>query len=439
MLIYPSKIKGSGFGFYYNDLWKERPTLHESDFKQTIAISNEFPIRIISIESSSRNKNGVNTSFVLFPNDTVFFSRKDSGLIMETHKNNRRNNELRFFSELNEHVGQYEGYMVDVYPKNWTLYQKLDQEDINLKKRREFLDNYSIKYEISSEFIEYLKASFYYKMINKKFDQLQIEKTISDSIRNVYDNYIFKQSREYWYLNEYSNASLSYMFFKSMNGSKRSSYMEQLHAAKKIFSHETFDVVALGILNNAKTSNSDSLTELVTNILNLVNTEKISKYIEEAYLTDVKYKHGTLPNDRHNILIDKHKNGRNISDFLNQQRGKIVYLDFWASWCAPCRQSMPASHQLREKFKDQDIIFVYISIDKNSISWKKASEEEGLDHIIDNYLLTNGKGFDFLKGNHIESIPRYMIFGKDGMLINGDAPRPESGEISNILNRLSKK
>ena len=48
-----------------------------------------------------------------------------------------------------------------------------------------------------------------------------------------------------------------------------------------------------------------------------------------------------------------------MSDF----RGQITYLDFWASWCGPCRLSLPALNQLKDQFKDRPVQFLAVSID----------------------------------------------------------------------------
>jgi len=47
-----------------------------------------------------------------------------------------------------------------------------------------------------------------------------------------------------------------------------------------------------------------------------------------------------------------------------QYRGKVVYLDFWASWCTPCKESFPWMQQLHEKYKDQGLEIVTVNLDK---------------------------------------------------------------------------
>lgn len=54
---------------------------------------------------------------------------------------------------------------------------------------------------------------------------------------------------------------------------------------------------------------------------------------------------------------------------LGELRGKVVYLDFWADWCSPCLAEMPASNELRRQFAGRDVVFVYISLDRQPVAW----------------------------------------------------------------------
>lgn len=57
--------------------------------------------------------------------------------------------------------------------------------------------------------------------------------------------------------------------------------------------------------------------------------------------------------------------GRNIDQptMLSEHRGKVVYIDFWASWCGPCRQSFPWMNELHAKYADQGLLIVAVNLD----------------------------------------------------------------------------
>ena len=58
-----------------------------------------------------------------------------------------------------------------------------------------------------------------------------------------------------------------------------------------------------------------------------------------------------------------------FDDIIAKYEGKVIYLDFWASWCGPCKKEKPYSHKLQEAFQGKDVVFVYFSSDKNPNAW----------------------------------------------------------------------
>jgi peroxiredoxin len=61
--------------------------------------------------------------------------------------------------------------------------------------------------------------------------------------------------------------------------------------------------------------------------------------------------------------------GKKIS--LAALRGKVVVIDFWASWCAPCKEEMPVLESLYKRFKDKDLVIIGVSVDNEAANAKK--------------------------------------------------------------------
>lgn len=133
--------------------------------------------------------------------------------------------------------------------------------------------------------------------------------------------------------------------------------------------------------------------------------------------------------------------GEEIS--LNSLKGKVVYVDVWATWCGPCLAEIPHSKALQSKFrKDENVVFLFVSIDENKADWEakvKSEKEWNGTHIIEQ---RNEKGASgLLESYQIGGIPRHMLIDKKGLIANTNAPRPSSGStiISEIIRLLKEK
>lgn len=113
---------------------------------------------------------------------------------------------------------------------------------------------------------------------------------------------------------------------------------------------------------------------------------------------------------------------------LSELRGKVVYLDFWASWCSPCLAEMPASNELRRQFAGRDVVFVYISIDRQPAAWQQAVAARQLAGPNSLHLRADQEFASAVAQAYgVQSIPSYWLIGRDGRLIQKDAPRPSEG------------
>jgi thiol-disulfide isomerase/thioredoxin len=107
-------------------------------------------------------------------------------------------------------------------------------------------------------------------------------------------------------------------------------------------------------------------------------------------------------------------------------------IDFWATWCAPCRRETPYSKELEEEFGYKDIEFVYICIDDNKESWENYISKGELSGI---QLFADESESKQLRGNYnINGIPSYMLINKEGKIITQKI-RP-SRNAKNILEKL---
>lgn len=100
---------------------------------------------------------------------------------------------------------------------------------------------------------------------------------------------------------------------------------------------------------------------------------------------------------------------------LSQYAGKTIVIDFWASWCAPCRKEIPHLRELYHKFNDKNVVFLGVSMDHDDKRWKKALEQEKMEWP----QVRDEKGFDKngLRGVFgFDSIPFLVIINGQGKI-----------------------
>lgn len=127
-------------------------------------------------------------------------------------------------------------------------------------------------------------------------------------------------------------------------------------------------------------------------------------------------------------------NNKQIS--LNDLRGKVVYLDFWATWCGPCVREIPHSQELINRFKGRSVEFVYISVDENPIVWGDYVKSK-IPHGVN--LIAYGLQSEVSKMYNIKGVPKYMIIDKNGIIVDSNAKRPsEFGIVNDLESALYK-
>lgn len=152
--------------------------------------------------------------------------------------------------------------------------------------------------------------------------------------------------------------------------------------------------------------------------------------IEMSYRQHVKNTSGTLPAPE---IALNNPNGVELK--LSSLKGKYVLIDFWASWCGPCRRESPNVVRLYNKYKDRGFTIYSVSLDDNMDAWKAAIKSDGLvwpNHVSD--LLKWNSPLPQLYG--FTGIPHTVLLNKEGNVI-GVGLRGES--LEQKLNEVFSK
>ena len=110
-------------------------------------------------------------------------------------------------------------------------------------------------------------------------------------------------------------------------------------------------------------------------------------------------------------------------------KGRLVYIDIWATWCGPCIAEIPSLKRLQKDYENMDIIFLSVSVDTDKEAWKKMLTKDQLGGV---QLWADGWS-QITKSYAIFGIPRFMLVDKSGELIAADTPRPSSSEIRSMI------
>ena len=118
---------------------------------------------------------------------------------------------------------------------------------------------------------------------------------------------------------------------------------------------------------------------------------------------------------------------RSLSDY----RGKVVVVDVWATWCAPCKAEIPHLEELEKQMKGRDVVFISVSIDTDHAKWTQFVREKGLGGV---QLFSNNKGV-IVDDYQLDGVPRFMVFSKQGTTVSTNAPRPSTPELKAMIEK----
>ncbi|WP_276088267.1 TlpA disulfide reductase family protein [Pedobacter sp. JY14-1] len=437
----PGKERSSSVFFYYHDSLSQTHGITLKTETTKFKISGP----VLFLESTEKQ-----TPFLIYPGETVNIKNLGTDSLRFYAKGNpERTNELDFFRQ----VVQKTGNMWYFYPSMY--YQRRVKDVAQLKivettidslknVRLNYLKTYTLNYPVSNAFADFAKHCIattalrdslllYHNnraMISEKTSYSNLAKS---KIRNLSslgfkDYAIFHRAC----IDLVSIAVGTTKFDIDGIGKNDQDFIRCFDFIEKNFDGQIRDFLLAHLLYSGKknrlTIPKYHLDQFDSLLVNRWYFNKVHTILQENHIAE-SFKKGS-----NKLLSLNGKRVQDLKDVFSKHRGKLMILDFWASWCSPCRMEMPYIAKLKEHYQGKNVVFISISTDSEVGGWKKAAKEEGLNG-EENYLLLNADDASFVKKYNISSIPRYILIGKSGEVLVDNTPRPSEQGLMDLIDK----
>jgi thiol-disulfide isomerase/thioredoxin len=184
---------------------------------------------------------------------------------------------------------------------------------------------------------------------------------------------------------------------------------------------------ATAIIEEMKKVSDKQMLKNFSTTIGTIKTLAYKKALNKTLAILLKFGKGDMASD----FAASDLNGNTV--MLSSLKGKVIYVDLWATWCGPCLAEMPHYEELKEKYKDnREIAFVSLSIDDNISLWKSSVANRKAGGY--QWLINRNK----LDAYNIVSIPRILLIDKDFKMVDMNAPVPSSKKLPDLIEALLK-
>lgn len=280
------------------------------------------------------------------------------------------------------------------------------------------LEEENINYEY---LVNLLRYPSYHPYFTKKQDF-----KVSEGFLNPLKELDFDNAEDFKNFEAYQQIVSQHYFEKFYTDSTKT---EALTLIKDLKSQNIKNALAEELVYALSPSSKD-LDLIYTTIKEISTDEELVKEATKKY---EKVQNLVAGKDSPTFDYENHKGG---TTSLADLKGKYVYIDVWATWCGPCIGEIPSLQKVEEQYHDKNIAFVSISIDQKNAydTWKKMVVEKELGGI--QLMADNAWQSKFVTDYAIEGIPRFILIGPDGKIVNADAPRPSNPKLIALFDEL---
>lgn len=190
-----------------------------------------------------------------------------------------------------------------------------------------------------------------------------------------------------------------------------------------------YDILAANAYGRQLNEQVEPLTEKQKeNITSYWKDGEIAKILarkNEQVIELDKVKSPVVVNDISNVPEDKV-----METIVSKYKDKAVFIDLWATWCAPCLEAIKQFRVTKGDFRDKDVVFVYIT---NGSSPPKLWEEKIKGIGSEHYYLTDDQWTYMMEYFEFEYIPSYLLYNKQGVLIDKFSGFPGNDAVKEMI------
>ncbi len=206
-----------------------------------------------------------------------------------------------------------------------------------------------------------------------------------------------------------------------------SAYQEEYRLIDKCYTGLSKEYLLTDLMQRTVAEDKALTNTIRNNFFKNINNKRNKAFIKSA----IEEKNKTEKNKAEN-LVDVDYKAYTLENILGKNKGKVILIDLWATWCAPCIEEFPHGKKLKNNFDEKVFTIIYLSIDKNKDAWRINSKELNFQSTA-SFALAGTQYPAKIRKYIKRTIPQYILIGKDGNIISADAPRPSDPELKKLI------